>query len=145
MELTSTRNTNLPDPIWPDLFADRFFGGRWPFMEPLFSAPPANVINNKNHFRIEVAAPGFSKDNFDIAIDDNVLCISAQKEEEKNEEDERYTRHEFSYSSFSRSFTLPENCEASKIEAGYEHGILVLEIPKKEKPNGHQKKSIRVK
>ncbi|MGZ4099428.1 MAG: Hsp20/alpha crystallin family protein, partial [Bacteroidia bacterium] len=79
-----------------------------------------------------------------INVEENVLTISAEKKEEKNEENDRFTRKEFSYNSFSRSFTLPQTVNAEKIDAKYTDGILKLEIPKKEEAKTLPKKEIKV-
>ena len=82
---------------------------------------------------ISVAAPGLKKNDFHINVDGNMLTISAEKEETKEEkEEENYTRKEYNYSSFSRSFTLPQEVNREKIEASYEDGVLKLVLPKKE-------------
>ena len=98
------------------------------------TVPAVNVKENENHFTVEMAAPGLGKDDFKIELNDDVLTISSEKENKVEEKDEngRYTRREFSYSSFRRSFTLPEIADDEKIEAKYENGVLNLIIPKKE-------------
>jgi HSP20 family protein len=96
------------------------------------SVPAVNVAENKNEYRIEVAAPGLSKGDFKINLDHDVLTISSEKEESKEEKEENYTRKEFSYTSFSRSFTLPDVADAEKIEASHKDGVLNITIPKRE-------------
>jgi HSP20 family protein len=141
----TTRNGGFLPSIWSDLFnSERFFDTRWPLIETVFS-PPANVVENEKSFRIELAAPGFSKNDFTVDAEDHVLSVTAQKSEERSEEEEHYTRREFSSTSFSRSFTLPQNIDDTKIEAMYADGILTLEIPKKESSKGTPKKQIQVK
>ncbi len=146
MELTTKhKNGDFLYPFWTDLFNSERFFDRLPLVEPVFSSPPANVIENGHSFKVELAVPGFSKDDFKVEIDDNVLSISAEKEEELESKEERYMRNEFRYVSFSRSFTLPKNCEDSKIEANYSDGILSLVVPKKEITTDRKKKEIKVK
>jgi HSP20 family protein len=96
------------------------------------SVPAANVKETETGFQIELAAPGLKKENFRVNIDGKVLSINAEKTEEKSEgEKDRYTRKEFSFHSFSRSFTLPERTiDVENISAQYEDGILKLQIPK---------------
>jgi HSP20 family protein len=97
-------------------------------------APAVNVKEDNEAFWVEVAAPGLKKEDFKVTLDNGLLTISTEshgKHEEKNGEG-RYTRREFSYRSFSRSFTLPNTVEADRIDARYQDGILHLEIPKKE-------------
>lgn len=96
--------------------------------------PSVNVKEIEKAFEIEFAAPGMKKEDFQISLDRNVLTVSSEtktESEEKNEEG-KYTRREFNYQSFKRSFTLPETVEQDKIEAEYTDGILKIAIPKKD-------------
>ncbi len=94
------------------------------------NTPGLNVLDTGKEFKLELAAPGLSKQDFKIAIENNVLVISADKKQESNETKENYFRKEFSYHSFKRMFELPEDADAEKITAQYEHGILNIHIPK---------------
>ena len=97
------------------------------------TAPAINVIESEKDYRVEVAAPGMTKDDFNIRIDENDnLVVSMEKKEEKNEDkkEERYLRREFSYSKFQQTMVLPENAEKEKIEAKVENGVLNIIIPK---------------
>lgn len=95
--------------------------------------PSVNINETEKSFNIELAAPGFNKNDFNIEVDDNgVLSISAEVKAEKKEEEKNYTRKEFSYNSFSRSFRLPENANADNVDAAFENGVLKLTLPKKE-------------
>ena len=96
--------------------------------------PSVNVKESDNEFSIEVAAPGFDKTDFKIEVHNDVLTVSSEKqtENETKDESERYTKREFSYQSFSRSFTLPMIADGERISANYENGILLVSIPKKE-------------
>lgn len=94
--------------------------------------PAVNIVEEKDDFRIEVAAPGLDKKDFKIDLNNNVLTISSEKNDEKEEKSERFMRREFSYSSFKRSFTLPETAQVDKIVANHKNGILQITIPKKE-------------
>jgi HSP20 family protein len=97
------------------------------------TVPAVNITENANDYKISVAAPGLKKNDFHINVDGSMLTISGEKEETKEEKDqENYTRKEYNYSSFSRSFTLPEEVNREKIEASYEDGVLKLVLPKKE-------------
>ena len=96
------------------------------------TVPAVNIMENKDDYRISVAAPGLKKNDFNIGVDGNMLTISSEKEESKQEKDAKYTRKEYSYSSFSRSFSLPEEVNQEKIEATYEDGVLKVMLPKKE-------------
>ena len=100
------------------------------------ATPSVNVIENGDSFKIEVAAPGLAKEDFKLHVEDNLLTISAEKKTEKTEEGEdkkeKYLRREFGYSSFKRTFTLPENVKTDDVKAAYENGVLNISIPKVE-------------
>ena len=94
--------------------------------------PSVNIRETKEAYLIETSAPGFSKDSFKVKVEDGLLTISAEAKDEKLDEGEKFTRKEFSHSSFSRSFTLPKTVAADNISAGYENGILSVSLPKLE-------------
>ena len=121
---------------------DRFFDSDWLKQQ---SVPAVNVKETEKNFEIEVAAPGLSKKDFNITVDNGVLTISSEKKEEKEQKEKDYTRKEFSYSSFSRSFTLPENVNEDDVKANYEDGLLKLNIAKKVIATPKAKKAIEVK
>ena len=132
------KNENYP--IFPSLFND-FFNRDWiDFNNRNFSTtqttiPSVNVVESDDKFELEVAAPGFEKKDFKVELNHNLLTISSNKQEEREEGDgKQYTRKEFSYLSFCRSFTIPDTINHEKIEARYENGILKVLIPKKEEP-----------
>ena len=106
--------------------------------------PDANIMENDISYKIELAAPGLEKEDFIIEMQDGILNISAEKKEEKKKEDKNFKIKEFSYDSFSRSFSLAENCNSDKIEATYDNGILCLSIPKKELTLSKPVKQIKV-
>ncbi|MCO4294509.1 Hsp20/alpha crystallin family protein [Solitalea sp. MAHUQ-68] len=116
-------------PMFNDLFETMFNGTS--LSEGNFKVPAVNVLENAEEFSIELAAPGLSKDDFKIDLEKNTLTISVQKEEEHKEETKNYHRKEFSYSSFKRSFNLPETVDVEKIGAEYKDGVLSVGIPKK--------------
>ncbi len=100
--------------------------------------PAVNIIENANSFKIELAAPGLSKEAFKIHLEKGQLTISATQKAETetpNPTETRYTRREFNYSTFKRNFQLPENVDATQIKAAYEQGVLTLTIPKVEPKN----------
>jgi HSP20 family protein len=109
------------------------------------SVPAVNVKENETGYEIEVAAPGLSKKDFNINVENRVLTISSEKEEEKEEKEENYTRREFSYTSFSRSFTLPEGVNDEDVKASYADGVLRLAVPKKEVSQPKVRKAIEVR
>jgi HSP20 family protein len=88
------------------------------------TVPPVNITENKDDYLVSLAVPGMKRDDFKIDVDGNMLTISSEKEENKEEKDKKFTRREYSYSSFSRSFTLPDEVNKEKIEAKYEDGVL---------------------
>ena len=94
--------------------------------------PAVNVKEVEDAFQIEVAAPGLKKENFKLSLHENRLTISAHQEDNKEEKTEKFSRQEFNYSSFQRTFTLPKNVDGEKIEASYTDGILHVGLPKKE-------------
>lgn len=125
-----TRGNNIPslvDAFFGDDFLSNFFDTR-----NYGSVPAVNIIENKDEFAIEVAAPGLEKKDFNIDFHNNVLSISCQKEEENEQKNEKIMRREFSYTAFKRSFSLPEGADSDKIKANYKDGILTVSIPKKE-------------
>ncbi|MGV3632235.1 MAG: Hsp20/alpha crystallin family protein [Bacteroidota bacterium] len=145
----TTKNKNENENFVPTLFADifdnaKFFGKNWLEKEFGQSMPAVNIKETNKEFNLEFAVPGFSKNDFKVNVEDNVLTITAEKEEEKNEENKRFTRREFFYNSFSRSFTLPENVDPDQIDAKYNDGILKLSVPKKEATKTLPKKEIAV-
>jgi len=107
--------------------------------------PAVNITEQKNEYLVSLAAPGLKKENFKINVDGNMLTISSEKEENKEEKDKKFTRKEYSYSSFSRCFTLPEEINQAKIEAKYEDGVLKISLPRKEGVNKPAAKQIVVK
>lgn len=119
----------------PDVFNDLFDTNWMPRVSA--TAPAVNVIETANDYRVELAAPGYTKNDFDIKIDEeNNLVISMEKKEEKKEdngekkEDMRYLRREFSYSKFQQAMILPEDVQKDKISAKVEHGVLTVFLPK---------------
>ena len=95
-------------------------------------SPAVNITESEKEFKISVAAPGMNKTDFKIDLEGDVLTISAEKEENEEQRDERYNRKEYNYSSFSRSFTVPGDVLKNSIQAKYEDGVLQLMLPKKE-------------
>lgn len=106
--------------------------------------PSANVKETKDDYRIELAAPGMSKEDFKVSLEGDVLSISSEKTEESNNEDENYSRKEFSYQGFYRSFQLPQAAEPEKVAAKYKDGILHITIPKKEEAKKKEPRMIQI-
>ena len=111
----------------------------------VMKVPAVNITEQKNEYLVSLAAPGLRKENFKIDVDGNMLTISSEKEESKEEKDKKFNRKEYSYSSFSRSFTLPEEINKEKIEAKYEDGVLKISLPRKEEAKKPAAKTIAVK
>jgi len=123
----------------PSLF-DRFFEGDlfdWSnrnFSLTNTTLPSVNIKESNDAFTVEVAAPGFDKSDFKLELNHDLLTISSEKQmENETKEDEQFTRREFSYQAFTRTFTLPNTVEEDKIKATYDNGILKISIPKKRK------------
>ncbi len=115
----------------PSIFND-FFDNEW--MERANATAPAiNVIENDKEYRVELAAPGMTKEDFDVHIDeDNNLVISMEKKDEKKDENKngRYLRREFSYSKFQQTMILPDDVDKEKIAASVNNGVLDIQLPK---------------
>jgi HSP20 family protein len=111
-------------------FNDWFDGGNVVSRE--MTIPAVNITEQKDDYQVSLAAPGLKRDDFNIDLEGNMLTISCEKEEKKEEKDKRYNRKEYSYSSFERSFTLPDEVNKEKIDAKYEDGVLKIVLPKKE-------------
>jgi len=107
--------------------------------------PAVNVMENDNEYAIQLAAPGMTKDDFKIHLDGNVLTISSEKKEQKESKKDLYSRREFSYQSFQRSFTLPEyQVDREKVTASYNDGILNISIPKREEARPKPARQIEI-
>ncbi|MEN0054804.1 MAG: Hsp20/alpha crystallin family protein [Mucilaginibacter sp.] len=134
---------NAVGPFFNDVFDsilnDSYFGNKL-----VARVPAVNISETENEFQIELAAPGLKKEDFKINLDKNVLTISAEKKSENVEEGKKISKREYSYNSFSRSFTLPESADQSKIEADYTDGVLNLIVSKKEEAK-FQSREIAVK
>jgi HSP20 family protein len=103
----------------------------FPFINPAREFPAVNICEDDKNYSVDVVAPGFKKGDFKVNVEDDILTISAESKTESKEEDGRqYSRREYGYHSFTRSFTLPDNTEEDNITANYEDGILKLNIPK---------------
>ena len=129
LPLLRTRNA------WPNLVEEFFNGDLLPrFLDANTrqSLPLVNISEGKDEYRIEVAAPGLNKEDFKVSLENNVLTVSSEKEEKQESNENKIMRKEFSYYSFTRSFTLPQTVNADEIMANHKDGILNITIPKKE-------------
>jgi HSP20 family protein len=137
-------------PAWPNFFND-FFNRDWidwsnrNFSETNTTLPSVNIKESKEGYEVEMAAPGISKKDFKIELSHGVLTISSQKKvENETKKGQEYTRKEFSYQSFSRSFTLPNTVDNDNISARYDNGILKVLIPRKEEVKANLAKTIEI-
>jgi len=142
--------TRRSDNYFPSIF-DRFFNSDlmdWNnsnFSSTNTSLPAVNVKETKDEFTIEVAAPGMTKKDFNISFHNNVLTISSERKEENEDKNEDYTRREFSYQSFQRSFTVANNTvDSDKISAKYNDGILFIHLPKRDEVKPKPLKEIKI-
>ncbi|MDZ7742295.1 MAG: Hsp20/alpha crystallin family protein [Bacteroidota bacterium] len=139
--LPMIRRSSLPDLV--DEFFGRDFMGNFDDQTGV-NMPAVNIVEDKNEFSIEVAAPGLDKNDFNIDLDHNVLTISSEKKDEKKEDNKKFMRREFSYTSFKRSFTLPNTVKADKISATHKDGVLSISIPKKEEAKEKPPRQIKI-
>lgn len=127
-----SKRVNQSPSVWDEFFkpwGDWFPNGNLFKQDTL---PAVNILDNKDKYQLSLAAPGLKKGDFHIDIEGNILTISCEKEDTKEEKDALHTRKEYNYSSFSRSFTIPDEVHKEKIEAEYEDGLLKVSLPKKE-------------
>ena|ERR1700710_1713459 len=122
-------NALLPgfNDVFESIFNDTFFNDRL-----VTRVPAVNISETAENYHLELAVPGLKKEDFRISLDRNILTISAEQQNENQEEGKRFSKKEFNYASFVRSFTLPELADPGRIEAAYEDGVLKVDIAKKE-------------
>jgi HSP20 family protein len=111
---------------WNDWFEKGSLFGK------MATVPPVNIVENEDSYILSLAVPGMKKEDFKISLEGLMLTISTEKEEEKEETEKRFTRREYNFYSFSRSFTLPEDVKPEYIEAKYENGLLKIVLPRKD-------------
>jgi HSP20 family protein len=136
------RNSNLILPsLLDEIFKPDWNGGIQNFNTTI---PAVNIKESEVDFKLELFAPGLKKEDFKIEIDQRTLSISSEKQTETEENNEKYSRKEFSFSSFKRTFNLPETVNFDAIEANYESGILHLSLPKREEALPKPKRTIEI-
>jgi HSP20 family protein len=113
--------------VFDSIFNDTFFSDRM-----ISRVPAANISESADHYHVELAAPGLKKEDFKINLDRNVLSVSVEQNLEANESEKNYSKREYGYNSFVRSFTLPESADENRIDASYIDGVLKIDISKRE-------------
>lgn len=113
--------------VFDSIFNDTFFNERM-----ISRVPSVNIGESENGYHVELAAPGLKKEDFKLNLERNSLSISVDQSSTQQESQKNYTRREFGYNSFVRSFTLPDSADHSQIEASYMDGILHIDIAKRE-------------
>jgi len=113
--------------VFDSIFNDTFFSDRM-----ISRVPAANISESADHYHVELAAPGLKKEDFKINLDRNVLSVSVEQNLENNESEKNYSKREYGYNSFVRSFTLPESADENRIDAAYTDGVLKIDISKRE-------------
>ena len=132
-------------PFFPSLIDD-FINQDWNLKAPSSTTLPAvNIKDLEAQFEIELAVPGMKKSDFEIEVEDGLLSISSSLEEEQVTEKGKFTRREFSYNSFKRTFTIPDSVDPSNIEAQYSEGVLQLRLPKRKEALPQPKKLIKIR
>jgi len=109
-----------------------------------YTVPAVNIKENEKNFEIEVAAPGLDKKDFNITLDNDVLTVAFEKKNESEEKDDNFMRREFKFSSFERSFSLPDLVNRDEIKASHKNGILTIALPKNEEANVNKNKKIKI-
>ena len=137
------RNTN---PLFPSLL-DEFFGTSFPLTTTSAPShvPSVNIVETDTAFEVAVAAPGKTRKDFNVELDDHVLTVSSETTQKDESKTAQFTRREFAYDSFQRSFRLPETIDTSGINAKYDNGILTIALPKLQEAIPEPKKQIEIK
>lgn len=141
-------NSNFPSLI-DEFFGrdmDQIFNLSGPLSRVGSNVPAVNIREDDDKYSLEVAAPGMRREDFKVVLEDGVLTVSTEHKQENEAKDGKgqYTKREFSYHSFSRSFRLPASCEQEHIQARYADGVLHLEIPKKEEVKRKAPRQIQI-
>ncbi|MEA3496187.1 MAG: Hsp20/alpha crystallin family protein [Bacteroidota bacterium] len=144
MTLIRFNGKNENYPAFSNLF-ENFFNDDYGFNGRIARSTPAvNVIEEKENFKIEVAAPGLKKKDFKVNLENDVLTISSNNESKNEVKKENYTKQEFCFDSFSRSFTLPDAINSNKIDANYSEGVLTISLPLKEEAKVQASREIEI-
>lgn len=144
----SLATSNLDFPTWSN-WIDNFFNSDIPSVfnsnfNTGLTLPKVNIMETADAYKVEVAVPGLKKSDFNVDLDNQLLSISTEIKENDETKEEHYTRREFGYSSFKRTFTLPKSVDDGKIKASYIDGILQIMLPKKEEAKQKPARTITV-
>ena len=125
----NTNNALLPgfNDVFESIFNDTFFNDRM-----VTRVPAVNISESEDNYHVELAAPGLKKDDFKLNLERNILTISVEQSSNHQDSQKNYSKREYSYRSFARSFTRPESADDSRIDASYNDGILRIDIAKRE-------------
>lgn len=142
------KNRNINYPTWSSWIDDLFGVDETPWLNSNFNSgittPKVNIKETTDSYIVEMAIPGMNKSDFEISIDNKMLFISAEVENKNEETTDEYSLREFGFSSFKRSFSLPETVDDAKINANYTDGILKVHIPKKEEAKQRPPRTIKI-
>lgn len=146
MSLIKQNEANWLPSVFDDMFKADWLGGTTNVNSIGTSIPAVNIQESDDNFMVAVAAPGKTKEDFTIELNNDVLTISSEekKESETREKNGRFTRKEFNYSNFKRAFSLPETVDSGKISASYNNGVLEIMLPKKEEAKVQPKRMIEI-
>ena len=133
-------------PWFPSLF-DEFFTRDFGIdLAPrTYQTPAVNITEKENAFHMELVAPGKEKKDFDVELEEDTLTISTTTDQESNEDNSQFTRREFDYASFQRSFRIPETIDTKNIKANYKNGLLTIILPKRKEAIPEPKKQIEIR
>lgn len=132
-------------PWFPSLL-DELFHSDWNTQMPAFNqVPPVNILENDKDFLVSLAVPGKTKDDFEIAVDEGILSVATKEKDEKVVEKGKFTRKEYDFKYFKRSFTLPDSVDPTNIDGRYENGVLQLTLPKYKEAQPQPRKLISIK
>ncbi|MCH2193702.1 Hsp20/alpha crystallin family protein [Kordia sp.] len=143
MNIVKRKNVDFPS-IFDELFQTDWFGGTVNPTSAKGNIPAVNIKETANDFVLEVAVPGKAKEDFILSLDHDVLTISTEEKKDETAKDDNYTRREFSFSSFKRSFKLPQTVNKKEINATYTNGILLVALPKREEDKVKPKRVIEI-
>ena len=146
MSLIKRNEANWLPSVFDDMFKTDWLGGTTNVNSIGTSIPAVNIQETEESFSVEVAAPGKTKEDFNIELENDVLTISSEdkKENETTEKNARYTRKKFSYRTFKRAFSLPDSVDSEKISAQYNNGVLEILLPKREEAKVQAKRMIEI-